>query len=182
MRQSLCHLALLLAVLPVLLRAEPKAQPVAGMDIARYAGVWYEIARFPNRFQKQCAGDVTANYSLLPEGRVQVVNKCRLADGSHESATAVARQADPSLPNTVLKVRFAPEWLSWLSFVWADYWVIALDPDYQHALVGTPDHDYLWILSRTPTLGDVAYEALVATARAQGYEVRRLQKTVQGAP
>lgn len=176
------YLAFLLAVMPAFSRAEPQAQPVASMDVARYAGNWYEIARFPNRFQKQCAGDVTANYSQLPEGRVQVVNKCRLADGRYEVATALARRADLAQPNTVLKVRFAPRWLSWLPFVWADYWVLALDADYQHALVGTPDHDYLWVLSRTPTLDDAAYEALVAQARAQGYDVSRLQKTVQGAP
>lgn len=172
----------LLAALPPGLHAKAPVQPQASMDIGRYAGQWYEIARFPNRFQQQCAGDVTANYTPLPEGRLQVVNRCRLADGREERATAVAKRARPEGPDTVLKVRFAPSWLSALPLVWADYWVLAVDPAYQHALVGTPDRDYLWILSRTPLPDAAAYEALVAQARAQGYDVSRLQKTVHGQP
>lgn len=164
--------------------ARPKAsvQAVQGMDIGRYVGTWYEIARFPNRFQKKCAGDVTANYTPLTDGTLRVLNKCRLADGKYEQALAVARKADPDLPNTILKVRFAPAWLSWLPLVWADYWVVALDTEYAYALVGTPDHDYLWVLSRTPDMDAAIYAGLLKQAEAQGYDISRLQKTVQGQP
>ena len=177
--KSAFYLFMLVACLSGLLRAEVPVRAVQGMDIGRYVGTWHEIARFPNRFQKQCAGDVTANYTPLTDGTLRVLNKCRLADGKYEQAVGVARKADPDLPNTVLKVRFAPKWLAWLPFVWADYWVVALDPEYGYALVGTPDHDYLWVLSRTPTLDAAVYEQLLTKAKAQGYDISRLQKTGQ---
>lgn len=180
MLKSLVSALLLALVLsPALLRAEVPVQVVQGMDAERYTGTWFEIARFPNRFQKQCAGDVSANYSLQPDQTLRVANKCRLADGQYEEAIGVARQADRTQANTKLKVRFAPSWLSWLPFVWADYWVIALDPDYRYALVGTPDHEYLWILSRSPALDAATYDTLVDKARIQGYDTTRLQKTSQ---
>src|SRR5512138_2451909 len=88
------------------------------IDLPRYMGVWYEIARLPNRFQKQCAGDVRATYSLRADGRVTVVNECRRADGSMARAVGEARRADPVAPASRLKVRFAPGFLSFLPFVW----------------------------------------------------------------
>lgn len=173
-------LLLALAAAPALVRAESRVQVVPGMDLSRYAGSWYEIARFPNRFQKRCISDVVANYVLQPGGTMGVVNKCRQADGSYKEAQAQARLADPAQPNTKLEVRFAPSWLSWLPWVWGDYWVIALDADYRYSLVGTPDHDYLWILARTPTLDAAVYEHLLAQAKAQGFDITRLKKTGQG--
>lgn len=174
-------LLLMAAFLPGALPAADQApvQALPRMDVQRYAGQWFEIARFPNRFQKQCSGDVTARYTLQADGGIEVVNRCRLADGRYDQATALARQQDPG-SNTRLKVRFAPAWLSWLPWVWADYWVIALDTDYRHALVGTPDRDYLWVLSRTPQLDERAYADLLEKAKAQGYDINRLQKTAQG--
>lgn len=80
----------------------------------------------------------------------------------------------------MLEVRFAPAWLSWLPMVWGDYWVIALDPDYQWAMVGAPDADYLWILSRTPRLDEGIRERLLARAAAMGYPVEEVVDSPQG--
>lgn len=160
--------------------AAAPVQAVPALDVSRYAGTWYEVARFPNRFQKICSSEVTANYALLPEGQgIQVTNRCRRADGSMTEAEALAKRADAAGPDSQLKVRFAPAWLGWLPWAWGDYWVIALAEDYRYALVGTPSRDYLWVLSRTPQMKAEDYAAVLAVARAQGFSVQALQKTEQ---
>jgi apolipoprotein D and lipocalin family protein len=147
------------------------------VELARYAGAWYEIARLPNRFQRQCAGDVTATYALLPEGQLQVINACRTASGGVLRVEGRARVVDASGPNTKLEVRFVPAWLGWLPFVWGDYWIIDLAPDYRHALVGAPSREYLWILARSPEMDAATYEQLTLRAAAQGFEVGHLVRT-----
>ena len=152
---------------------------VPSVDLDRYAGQWYEIARLPNRFQKKCAGEVIAKYTRKPDGNITVLNSCRLDDGSSIQAEGVARLAGNGQPNSVLKVRFAPAILSFLPQVWGDYQIISLSPDYAHALVGDPGREYLWILSRTPRMDNATYDRLVAEASAQGFDARMLQKTRQ---
>jgi apolipoprotein D and lipocalin family protein len=152
---------------------------VPAVDLNRYAGKWYEIARLPNRFEKKCAGEVTATYALLEGGRLQVVNECRQQNGQMDKAEGVARPAAPGGPNTKLEVRFAPSWLSWLPMVWGDYWIIDLAPDYSYAVVGSPDRKYLWILSRTPQMDEALYQRLVQQTGTKGFAVARLIKTRQ---
>ena len=152
---------------------------VPEVDLACYAGKWYEIARFPNRFQKRCAGEVTAQYRWQPTGKISVLNRCRLENGGQIQAEGVARVTGEGQPNSILKVRFAPAFLSFIPQVWGDYQIIALSPDYTHALVGDPTREYLWILSRSPRMDDATYNRLVEEARAQGFDVSRLQKTRQ---
>lgn len=95
--------------------AEPAAlQSIERLDLSRYLGTWYEVARFPNRFQKQCVADSRAEYQSTPEGAVRVVNQCRLADGSLEKAVGQARQIGAA-DSPRLQVRFAPAWLSFNS-------------------------------------------------------------------
>jgi|WetSurMetagenome_2_1015567.scaffolds.fasta_scaffold95911_2 apolipoprotein D and lipocalin family protein len=154
--------------------------PVAAVDLDRYAGRWFEIARFPNRFQKSCAGEVVATYERRDDGRIRVVNRCTRADGSVNEAEGVARPVEGGA-NARLKVRFAPGWLSALPFVWADYWVIGLADDYRWALVGTPDRRYLWVLCRTREMAPADWDAAVAAARRNGFEVSRLERTRQKA-
>ena len=149
------------------------------VDLDRYTGDWFEIARFPNRFQRQCIGDVRASYARAPDGRVDVVNQCRTADGQ-TTALGVARISDERT-FARLKVRFAPAWLSFLPLVWGDYWIIGLAPDYSWAVVGEPGRDYLWILARSPQLDDASVAAARAAARASGYDVERLVQTSQTA-
>jgi apolipoprotein D and lipocalin family protein len=164
------------AVLPA--QGPPPVRTVARVDLDRYFGEWFEVARFPNRFQRECVGDVRASYARRPDGRVDVVNRCRTERGGTE-ARGIARVVDPRT-SAKLKVRFAPAILSFLSFVWGDYWIIGLADDYSWAVVGTPDRDYLWILARERELSDEKYTKAEAAAAANGFDVSRLVRTPQG--
>jgi lipocalin/uncharacterized protein YndB with AHSA1/START domain len=162
------------------LRAAP-VHTVEDVNLDRYLGDWFEIARFPNRFQRACAGDVRANYTRRSDGRISVINRCRTADGRVTEARGVARIAD-SRTFARLKVRFAPAVLSFLPVVWGDYWILGLASDYSWAVVGSPNRDYLWILARSPTLDAECFAAAAAAARANGFEVERLKKTNHSNP
>jgi len=137
------------------------------------------VARYPNWFQRQCAGDVTAEYTLGPSDRIGVVNKCRKKDGSVARAEGTARKATPEGPDSQLKVRFAPAFLSFIPAVWGDYWVLGLGPDYSYAVVGDPSRKYLWILSRTPRLEERLYDEALAVVTANGFDASRLVRTSQ---
>lgn len=145
---------------------------VDGLDLQRYAGEWHEIAHLPMFFQRQCVDTITATYTSLPDGGIEVRNACRTKDGTMDESVGAARTVDGA-PGQ-LEVRFAPAWLSWLPMVWADYWVLDLDPGYQWAVVGGPSGKYLWILSRTPTMERALFERLTADAARRGYAVDRL--------
>jgi apolipoprotein D and lipocalin family protein len=153
---------------------------VAAVDLDRYVGEWYEVSRFPNTFQRSCAGDVRATYSRRPDGRVDVVNRCRTADGGITKAQGIARIVDAGT-SAKLKVRFAPAFLSFLPFVWGDYWIVGLADDYSWAVVGSPNRAYLWILARTPALDTGRYAAALSAARANHFDVSRLVMTSQRA-
>jgi len=159
--------------------AQAELRAVPSIDIGRYLGVWYEIARLPNSFQEKCAGEVTATYSLFDDGDIRVVNRCRKEDGEMTEAEGRARRASDEGPNSKLKVRFAPAFLAFLPFVWGDYWVIDIAPDYSYAVVGEPRREYLWILSRTPVLGEQVLNGIIARIQEQGYDVSRLVRTRQ---
>jgi apolipoprotein D and lipocalin family protein len=154
-------------------------QAVAPVDLQRYAGLWHEQARLPNRFQKDCTGPVTAEYTPQADGTVQVLNRCVRSDGVVDEALGIARPVhvagQPGAGR--LKVRFAPTWLGWLPFVWGDYWVLKLDRDYEVALVGTPDREYLWVLSRAPQLDETVLQAQLDYARSLGFEVDRVVRS-----
>ena len=150
--------------------------PIDSLDVPRYLGAWYEIAKYPNRFQKQCDGYTTAHYSLQPDRTLQVVNRCRRADGRYVEAVGAARQLGRA-DSPKLEVRFAPGWLSFLPMVWGDYWVIDLDPDYQLAAVSEPKREYLWILSRTPTVPRLAMAGLLDRLARQGFDINKLEAT-----
>ena len=176
-------LASLIAVVGMKAYAAGKAaasdlEPIRSLDLARYMGTWYEIARYPNRFERDCAGFTTATYTALPDGRVKVENRCRTPDGGTDVVTGVARQCGPG-DSPRLKVRFAPALLSFLPPVWGDYWVIDLDRNYELAAVSEPGRDYLWILSRTPQVEKRALDALLARLSGQGFDMRKLVYTPQ---
>jgi apolipoprotein D and lipocalin family protein len=149
------------------------------VDLDRYVGKWYEVARFPNRFQTKCTGEVTANYTKREDGRIDVINQCRTLNGSMTEAVGVACVVDTS-SNARLKVRFAPAWLGWLPMVWGDYWIIALADDYSYAVIGEPGRNYLWILSRTPSMPEKSWLMAVRQAQTQGFDVAKLIRTNQG--
>mgnify|MGYP001160640056 CR=1 FL=1 len=164
--------ALLLSAALALPARAAEVTSVETLDITRYAGQWHEIARLPMFFQRKCASETTAQYTLRDDDLVGVKNRCRNKDGDIDEVEGVARR-DPDHPGR-LEVRFAPDWLSWLPLTWADYWVIALDPDYQWAVVGEPGREYLWILSRTPDMSKAQFDELKARATAMGYELAPL--------
>ena len=149
---------------------------VQEVDLQRYAGTWYEIARLPNRFQRACVSDVTATYALQPDNRIAVTNRCRQSDGNMREARGVARRVE-GRPPSVLKVRFAPAILSFLPMVWGEYQIIELGADYDYAVVGTPDRSYLWILARRPVMDPPLYQRVLDGVRAQGFDVSALVPT-----
>ncbi len=151
---------------------------IASLDVARYLGTWYEIAKFPNWFQKKCVGNTKAEYSLRPDGNLKVLNSCKTANGEVSDAEGTARQIGAK-DSPRLEVRFAPEWLSFLPMVWGDYWVVDLDPQYQVAAVSDPKREYLWVLSRTPQLDSRIYDDLLLRLRQQQFDVRKLELTIQ---
>jgi len=155
--------------------APPKTVP--DLDLARYEGRWYEVARKPNRFQKACASDVLVQYTRLADGRIEVFNQCSEADGDLRSVTGVARRPAPEEHPARLEVRFAPAFLSFLPMVWADYWVIDLDPEYRWAVVGGPERKYFWVLSRTPDLPTEVLNGILERAKGQGYELSDLLRS-----
>jgi apolipoprotein D and lipocalin family protein len=151
---------------------------IASLDVPRYMGTWYEIAKYPNRFQKKCVADTKADYQLQANGTVKVTNRCRQQDGLMDEAVGEARQIGVATSPT-LQVRFAPVWLTWLPLVWGDYWVIDLDAGYQLVAVSEPKREYLWLLSRTPTVSAEAYDALLGRLKAQGFDLTRLERSRQ---
>lgn len=162
--------------------ADSELPTVSHVDLTRYMGRWYEVARLPNRFEQNCVGDVTADYAVLPGGRLSVVNQCRVADGRLIAAHGVARLANPAGTTAKLKVRFAPAWLGFLPFVWGDYWVLALAEDYSWAVVGAPDRQYLWVLSRTPGMAESQIDTLLAKVIPLGFDVSKVVRVPHNIP
>jgi apolipoprotein D and lipocalin family protein len=149
----------------------PPLQTVAHVDLSRYLGTWYEIASFPQRFQRGCTAS-TATYTLRADGDIDVLNRCRQGsvNGPEKSARGRARVVDRAT-NAKLEVSFFRPF-------WGDYWIIDLSDDYSYAVVGHPGRDYLWILSRTPTMAEATYQSIVARLVGQGYETSRLVRTL----
>jgi apolipoprotein D and lipocalin family protein len=181
-------LALLLGGIASPAQAAPDAplEAVPAIELSRYAGRWYQVAHYPNRFQRQCVAATMADYALLPDGRVQVTNRCLTAEGQLSEAVGIARkprglssEAPGTTPPFQLEVRFAPAWLSWWPAVWAPYWVIQLADDLRYAVVGEPDRAYLWILARTPRLSASDRAAIDQRLREQGYDPTRLKEEAQ---
>lgn len=159
--------------------AETALTTIPTLDTARYAGTWYEIAKYPNYFQRKCLSDTVAVYSPQPDGTIRVDNRCTQEGGKVEQAVGQARQPGGA-GSPKLEVRFAPAWLSLLPFVWGNYWVIDLDPGYTLAAVSEPKREYLWILSRTARVEPQAYAALVQRLAAKGFDTSKLVVTKQG--
>lgn len=145
------------------------------VDLQRYAGTWYEIARLPQWFQRGCY-DSTATYSPNDDGTLKVVNRCQREGDEASEAEGTARIV-PDSGNAKLKVRF-DNWVSKLipTITEGNYWIIALDKDYQTVVIGEPSREYLWILARQPELNDDLYQALVQVAEDKGFPVDQLER------
>lgn len=150
-------------------------ETVESVDLDRYLGRWYEIARFPNGFEENCEG-VTADYARRDDGLIAVVNTCYKGSpgGEKKQAKGRARVVDEAT-NAKLKVSFFGPF-------WGDYWVIGLAEDYSVALVGEPEGRYLWILSRTPEISDETRARALSDLEAMGYDTDALYWTKQAKP
>lgn len=152
-----------------------KAQPletVPFVDLKKYAGKWYEIASFPQRFQKGCHC-TTAEYTLSDKGYVVVENKCR-KDSINGKLSSIKGKAfvDENSGNAKLKVQF----------FWpfkGKYWIIDLADDFSYAVVSHPNRKYLWILSRTPKMSEQVYQGILSRLKDKGLDISKLQTTVQ---
>ena len=145
----------------------PPPSTAPHVDLQRYLGFWYEIARKPMRHEDATARDITATYALDETGAIQVFNACLNEEGEVEVSVGEATPTDAS--NARLEVSFLPEGLRWLPFAKGDYWILRVDADYQTALVGTPDRKYLWLLHRQPKIDDASKAAWLEFARLEGY-------------
>lgn len=152
----------------------PELSTVPRVEIPRYMGTWYEIDRLPMRHEPEDATDISATYSLKDDGKVEVRNRMR-RKGEVEESVGEARAVDDS--NSRLEVTFLPEGLRWIPFTKGDYWIIALDPGYRVALVGSPDRKYLWLLAREPSLDATTREHYLGIARQQGFDLDALIHT-----
>ena len=159
-------------------QGDQAVKTVASLDVPRYLGTWYEIAKFPNWFQKKCVSNTKAVYTAKSDGNLQVLNSCKTAGGETSEAEGLARQIGAK-NSPKLEVRFAPEWLSFLPLVWGDYWVIDLDSQYQVAAVSDPRREYLWVLSRTPQLDPKIYADLLQRLKLQQFDIQKLELTSQ---
>ncbi|OJH06751.1 MAG: hypothetical protein AOY29_06175 [Alcanivorax borkumensis] len=148
---------------------------VGQVDLQRYTGTWYEIARLPQWFQRGCY-DSTATYSANDDGTLKIVNRCQREGDESREAVGTARVV-PNTGNAKLKVRF-DNWVSKLipTITEGNYWIIALDKDYQTVVIGEPSRKYLWILARQPELGDDQYQALLQLAKTKGFPVDQLER------
>lgn len=159
-------------------QSDQSVKAITSLEVPRYQGTWYEIAKFPNWFQKKCISNTKATYTAKPDGNLRVLNSCKTASGETSEAEGLARQIGAK-DSPKLEVRFAPAWLSFLPLVWGDYWVIDLDPQYQLAVVSDPRREYLWVLSRTPQLDPKVYEEVLSRLQQQQFDIQKLELTPQ---
>ncbi len=153
-------------------KTSPELQVVSHVDLERYLGKWYEIARYPHSFEEGCFG-TTAFYEQMEEGSIKVTNQCRQGgpEGKWKEAVGHASVAD-NRTNAKLKVQFFWPFTG-------NYWIIDLDEDYRHAIVSEPNRQYLWILSRPPQMAPQTFERLKEKIREKGFDLSYLIKTPQ---
>lgn len=149
-------------------------QSVPAVDLARYLGVWHEVARYPNFFQKDCASS-KAEYSLAADGSITVLNTCNKPDGKQKQVLGRAEVVDKA-SNAKLKVSFVPKWMRWTGIGRGDYWVVALAPDYSYAVVSEPGRKYLWVLNREPQMKPEVYAKVMGVLKELGFDEGKLIK------
>ena len=172
MKSNIAAAAILISLFLSGCATRPPLETIPSVDLKRYAGTWYEIAKFPNWFQRGCASDTRAEYSLNSDGSMKIVNSCRTKNG--DSKTALGRATVvPGSNNTKLSVNFGGP-------IGGAYWIIGLDEkNYSWALVGHPSRKFLWILSREPRLSPATYRQIVELVGKRGYDVSKLELTPQ---
>lgn len=146
------------------------------VDLKKYVGLWYELAKIPNSFQDQCVKNTTAKYTLTEDGEISVTNCCIDKDGELDAADGVVRVVDKKT-NAKLEVSFV-SFLGWRPF-WGDYWIIGLDENYQWAIIGTPNRKYGWVLSRSQKLDETTMDNIFKIIKEQGYDPKKFEISKQ---
>jgi apolipoprotein D and lipocalin family protein len=149
---------------------------VKHVDLKKYAGLWYEVAKIPNSFQDHCVKGTTAKYILMEDGEIKVINSCIDEDGEVDDADGLARIVDKKT-NAKLEVSFFSIF-GWRP-IWGDYWIIGLDENYQWAIVGTPSRKYGWVLSRTSKLDETTMNNIFNIIKNQGYDPKKFEISKQ---
>jgi len=146
------------------------------VNLGKYAGKWYEIAKIPNRFQKGCVRNTTAEYKLNDDGDIDVINRCIEADGSVNEAEGLAKVVDEKT-NSKLEVSFVS--IFGIHLFWGDYWIIGLDENYEYAVVGHPERKYGWILNRTPEMSEQKLKEAFNILKENGYDPANFEISAQ---
>lgn len=157
------------------------APPLPALDVAAYLGIWHEVAHYPNRFQRRCVGDTTAEYRQAAGDRLAVRNRCRTATGYDEvSGEARPRGStirDGRLMPASLEVSFLPAWIRWLPVGWGSYDVVRLADDGSVAIVSEPTRRYLWVLSRSPRIDTATWNGIAQWLDRNGFDLSRVVRT-----
>ena len=175
--QSLFTASVLISTsLAAVTHANTDVQAVPNLDLQRYLGEWHEIARKPLKFQKDCAYNVSAKYSLNSKGNLNVDNRCYKANGEMKQSVGEAYIQNPPA-NSKLKVSFLPKSIRWLPVGRGDYWVLKIDPAYKTVLVGEPDRKYLWLLSKDKQPSQAVINEYMNYAKSIGYDLSDIIET-----
>jgi apolipoprotein D and lipocalin family protein len=174
---ALCLLAATCLWPPAAAQTPPSApaplQSLPALEVLPYMGTWYQVAWFPNRFQRQCVSDTSATYRQRPDDAVEVLNRCRTAEDRFDEALGLARPTGrlqgSRLEPAQLEVSFLPAWLRWLPVGWGRYWVIQLADDGRYAVISEPTREYLWVLARQPVLTPADETAIRSRLAQQGF-------------
>ncbi len=157
-------------------KSENAVKTVSHVDLNKYVGLWYEIAKIPNSFQKRCKYGTTALYKLRSDGDIDVTNSCYDENGERVIANGLAKVADKTT-HAKLEVSFVR--IFGIYIFWGDYWIIGLGKDYEYAVVGTPNRKYGWILSRTPQLSKDKLDEVFNILKSNKYDINDFEMTVQ---
>jgi apolipoprotein D and lipocalin family protein len=169
-------LFLSLFISAILFAQSSPPETVDYVDLKKYTGLWYEVARIPNSFQDQCIRGTTAEYTLKENGEIAVVNSCIDEEGEVDKADGVAKVIDKKT-NAKLEVSFV-SFLGWRPF-WGDYWIIGLDENYKWVVVGHPERKYGWILSRVKNPDEKVINKIFELLKEQGYNPKDFKMTKQ---
>lgn len=148
---------------------ELEVRPVSTFDLEKYLGLWYEIGRLPLKWEDESARNITAHYSLQDDGKIRVDNRCFDEDDTPTQSLGVAEPVEGEVGQ--LKVSFLPKLLRWIPFTEGDYWVLAIDPDYSVALVGSPNRENLWLLARDWNISADVVNDYQRIAQDQGFDL-----------
>jgi apolipoprotein D and lipocalin family protein len=151
------------------------------VDLQRFSGTWFEIARMPEKWEKDCASDVTVTYEATADGGLRVIHRCRRSDGSLKRTIGRAEVTEPD-SNAKLRISYAPQLLDALPFVWSSYCIVDIAADYSSAVIGTPDRDHLWLLARHPSVSEEVRSDFIAKALGQEFDTSQLIYTQHSEP